>query len=110
MSETCSIRIPNMPADIASALNAALLWLEPLTIPPEARNFVSLDAGKLILRATDDGIPFDPMSAPEPSTRHPVADRSPGGLGILLLRKMADHMSYECSGGLNTLTLEKSSL
>jgi serine/threonine-protein kinase RsbW len=47
------------------------------------------------------------MNAPAPSTSLPLEERDPGGLGILLLRKMADEISYEHREGMNILKLEK---
>jgi serine/threonine-protein kinase RsbW len=63
--------------------------------------------GRLTVTAQDDGLPFNPMNAPAPSTSLPLEERDPGGLGILLLRKMADEISYEHREGMNILKLEK---
>jgi len=137
MNESFSIEIGNSMSDIASALDAVRVWLNPFEIPLKTHEFVSLaieelstnwfkygckNAGKyvmrfdlrlhdenLILQATDNGSPFNPMNFPSPTTNLPPEDRKPGSLGILLLRKLADHMSYEHRGGLNILTLEKAS-
>jgi anti-sigma regulatory factor (Ser/Thr protein kinase) len=49
------------------------------------------------------------LDVPIPSTDLPLEERDLGGIGILLLRKMADQMSYEHRDGMNILTLEKAS-
>lgn len=136
MNESFSIEIKNAMSDIGSALDTARMWLAQFEIPLKTHTFVILaieelstnwfkygceDAEKyvmkfdlrlrdenLILQVTDNGSPFNPMIFPFPTTNLPPDDRKPGSLGILLLRKLADHMSYEHRGGLNILTLEKS--
>jgi len=70
---------------------------------------LSLRNEKLILKAVDDGLAFNPLSVPAPSTSIPLEERNLGGLGILLLRKMADQISYEHRDGMNILQLEKAS-
>jgi serine/threonine-protein kinase RsbW len=135
MNESHSIRIGNSMAEVASALDEAANWIEPLQASAKAQYFLSLAIeelatnwikygcrdsgahamtfdlgvreGRLTLTATDDGLPFNPMDAPAPSTSLPLEERDPGGLGILLLRKMADEISYEHREGMNILTLEK---
>jgi anti-sigma regulatory factor (Ser/Thr protein kinase) len=135
MKEEHSIRIGNSMTEVASALDQAEDWLGEMNAPQKAHYFVSLaieelatnwikygcqnaDAHFMIfhlslcgdrvsLQASDDGFPFNPLDVPEPSTALPPEDREIGGLGILLLRKMADHMSYEHRDRCNILTLEK---
>jgi anti-sigma regulatory factor (Ser/Thr protein kinase) len=133
-----SIRIGNSLPEVAAALDQAEKWLSGKQAPAGAKSFASLaieelgtnwikygcrdaaghfmefdlalDAGRLVLETTDDGSAFNPLDAPEPATHLPIEQREPGGLGILLLRKMADRMCYEFRGGLNLLTLEKTFL
>lgn len=135
MNESHSIRIGNSMAEVASALDEAANWIEPHQVSAKAQYFLSLAIeelatnwikygcsdsgahamtfnlgvrdGRLTVTATDDGLPFNPMDARATSTSVPLEERDPGGLGILLLRKMADEMSYEHREGMNILTLEK---
>jgi serine/threonine-protein kinase RsbW len=58
-----------------------------------------------IVRIIDHGPPFDPSSRPDPDTSLSVEDRNIGGLGIFLVRKMADHVEYQRSDGRNILDL-----
>jgi serine/threonine-protein kinase RsbW len=53
----------------------------------------------------DDGHPFDPLAAPEPDTDLPLEERTPGGLGLHLVRGMADTMAWERKNGRNILTI-----
>lgn len=56
---------------------------------------------------SDTGKPFDPTAKPEVDTTLSAEDRSIGGLGIHLIRKIMDHINYERSNGHNILTLIK---
>ncbi len=55
----------------------------------------------------DAGIPFDPLSLPEPDIRAPLEARKIGGLGIFMMRKIMDEVIYRRDGGHNILTLVK---
>ena len=55
----------------------------------------------------DDGAPFDPLQAPEPDTSRPVEERPVGGLGILIVRRLMDEITYHRAGGRNRLTMRK---
>ena len=56
---------------------------------------------------SDDGKPFDPLRVPPPDTSLPPDERPVGGLGILLLRKTMDGLSYQYARGCNILSLRK---
>ncbi len=62
---------------------------------------------RALLLFEDDGLPYDPLAAPEPDISLPVGERVPGGLGIYMVKKMMDRGKYAYSGGLNQLMLEK---
>ncbi len=64
------------------------------------------DPNEGALRATvsDDGVPFDPLAAEPPDLGRPVEQRKVGGLGIHLLRALADAIDYRRDGGRNVLT------
>ena len=56
---------------------------------------------------SDDGVPFDPLRVPPPDTTLPPDERPIGGLGILLLRKTMDDLSYRRAHGCNILSFRK---
>jgi serine/threonine-protein kinase RsbW len=61
---------------------------------------------KIVMR--DQGRPFDPGSVPEPNVKANLSERKIGGLGLYLMRKLMDEVSYETSPGTgNTLTMVK---
>ena len=55
----------------------------------------------------DDGVPYDPLSHADPDTKLPAAERPIGGLGIMMVKKMADSISYERARNRNFLTVFK---
>lgn len=55
----------------------------------------------------DQGIPYNPLSMPEPDTSSSVEERQLGGLGIYMVRKSMDAVSYEYREGENILTIKK---
>ena len=63
--------------------------------------------GTLSMRTVDDGRPFDPLAATKPDLSVDLESRVEGGLGIHLLRSLADEMAYERRDGHNLITLIK---
>ena len=55
----------------------------------------------------DDGEPYDPLSHKDPDTSIPIAERAIGGLGIMMVKKMADSITYERVHDRNYLTVKK---
>ncbi len=69
-----------------------------------------LDAGPemLTIVVEDDGVPFDPVSCAAATTPPcGLEERRVGGLGLHLVRKLVDDMSYRRTAGRNVLTLRK---
>jgi len=61
---------------------------------------------KIVMR--DRGKPFNPSSVPEPNLNADLAERKIGGLGMYLMRKLMDEVTYVSSAdGGNTLTMIK---
>ena len=56
---------------------------------------------------TDNGMPYDPTVQKVVDITLPARDRSVGGLGIHIVRKVMDSINYERKGNLNVLTLRK---
>jgi phosphoserine phosphatase len=64
---------------------------------------------QLTVRLTDfDVDAFDPTRAPAVDTTRPLAERQPGGLGLHLVRQMADTLRYEYADRRSTVTFTKS--
>ena len=62
---------------------------------------------RAIIRFSDDGTPYDPTALPEPDTTLSAEEREIGGLGIFMVKKSMDRVSYAYLDGQNTLTIEK---
>jgi serine/threonine-protein kinase RsbW len=77
-------------------------------VPPPHRIRVRLDIDEARCAAelVDNGRPFDPSAAPPPDVAEPLEEREPGGLGIHLLRTMADRIEYRRENGENRLRIE----
>lgn len=63
--------------------------------------------GEAFLEFRDSGLGFDPTEFRDTRQDLPSGERPPGGLGIVLMRKIADEMSYRRVDGINVLTLRK---
>ncbi len=59
------------------------------------------------VRLRDGGSPFDPRNLPPPDLTPSLRKRRPGGLGIFLIRRLMDEVSYDVGEGFNTLTMVK---
>ena len=56
----------------------------------------------------DSGIPYDPLAKADPDTSLKAEDRAIGGLGIFMVKKSMDNVSYQYKNGQNMLTIQKS--
>lgn len=78
-------------------------------VPPPHRISVRLDvgAGSIAAEVVDNGREFDPTAAPEPDLTLTLEERTPGGLGIHLMRRVMDRLEYTRRGAENVLRMEK---
>ncbi len=63
--------------------------------------------GAVELTVTDGGPAFNPLDARPPDRSGGLDARTPGGLGIVLVRALMDEVEYARRDGLNVLTLRK---
>ena len=68
---------------------------------------LSAQPGEIKAEVEDDGQPFNPLEAPEPDTTQPLEERTVGGLGIHLVRKLMDGLEYKRQEGKNKLVMKK---
>ena len=68
----------------------------------------TLEDGRIRLEIEDDARAFNPLEAPLPDVSLPVEEKTPGGLGILLLRSVMDRVEYRRSADRNILTMVRS--
>ncbi len=55
----------------------------------------------------DSGTPYNPLEQKEPDIHLTAEERQVGGLGIYIVKKMTDSMSYEYRDKRNVLTIKK---
>ncbi len=63
--------------------------------PPPARLEVALAPDALLLTIEDAAAPYDPRLAPEPAGPPRLEDDTVGGLGLSLVRRMAEIRAYD---------------
>lgn len=64
---------------------------------------IDLEPGRAVLVVEDDSAAFDPRSAPAFDKAKPLEERGPRGMGIQLVRSMAEGIDYERVGSRNRL-------
>ena len=93
------------------AIEEAVVNVMNYAYPKGTKGMVSIDATltdkglKFVI--SDNGKPFDPTAKAEVDTTLSAEERSIGGLGIHLIRKIMDSVNYEYVEGRNVLTLVK---
>ena len=63
--------------------------------------------GTLVIRIEDDGIPFNPENEMSPDVKCPLEESKIGGLGIHLVKKMMDEITYERRDKKNVIIMKK---
>jgi anti-sigma regulatory factor (Ser/Thr protein kinase) len=66
---------------------------------------LTLDGTRLTIGVSDDGIAFNPLEAKAPDLHLPIADRPVGGLGIHIVKTLAETISYSRDNGRNNISL-----
>ena len=64
---------------------------------------IAIQDDRLSLEFRESGAPFDPLSAPPPDLDADFLDRPAGGLGVYLIRRLAEAISYQRIGAYNVL-------
>ena len=60
-----------------------------------------------VITFMDKGVPYDPLAKDDPDTTLSAEDRKIGGLGIYMVKKSMDDMTYEYKDGQNVLKIKK---
>jgi anti-sigma regulatory factor (Ser/Thr protein kinase) len=61
----------------------------------------------LSIRVEDDGKPFNPLEAPEPNLDLPLEEWPLGGLGVHIVKSIADTVEYRRDRNHNVVRVEK---
>lgn len=123
------------PGQVARVSAAFTEFADAHQVPPETRRSVSVALDELLTNTfayglagrkdgevsvevellqdrvcatvRDNGPPFNPLEMSAPDTGHSVEDRTIGGLGIHLTRRMMDDVTYERRDDQNLVSLAK---
>ena len=61
----------------------------------------------VLMTFIDGGTPYNPLEKSDPDTTLDIDERDIGGLGIFLVKKNVDEISYEYTDGKNILHMKK---
>ena len=61
----------------------------------------------VVITFIDKGVPYDPLAAADPDTSLPAEERALGGLGIFMVKKSMDEVTYRYENGSNILSIRK---
>ena len=67
----------------------------------------TLEPNEVIIEFSDNGKPYDPTKNEDPDLTLSVDEREIGGLGIFMVKKTMDDISYEYKDNKNILTIKK---
>ncbi len=68
---------------------------------------VSNEGDEVTVVLKDSGVPYNPLEREDPDTSLSAEERQIGGLGIFLVKKNTDDVSYVYENGCNILTMKK---
>ena len=68
---------------------------------------VEQDPVTVVITFLDGGVPYDPLMAADPDVTQSAQERQLGGLGIYMVKKSMDAITYEYKDGKNILTIKK---
>ncbi len=87
--------------------NIAQYAYDPETGPATVRVEVEEDPLTVFITFIDNGKPYDPLSGKDPDVTLPAEERDPGGLGVFLVKRTMDEVTYEYKNGQNILRIRK---
>ena len=87
--------------------NIAKYAYHPGSGPATVKVEVEEDPMAVIITFIDHGTPYDPLANEDPDVTLNVDEREIGGLGIFVVKKTMDDISYEYKDGHNILKIKK---
>lgn len=102
---------PTLALKIDLVLEEVLLNIFTYAYAPDQAGKVTVECGsqtgeeRFLVRFTDQGPPFDPLSQALPDVTVSMDERVQGGLGILLTREMSSFQEYRREGDFNILDI-----
>ena len=87
--------------------NIAHYAYNPEVGPATVRVEVLENPLSVVITFIDNGVPYDPLSTQEPDITLSAEERKIGGLGIYMVKKSMDYITYEYKDGQNILRIKK---
>lgn len=87
--------------------NIAYYAYNPDIGPATVRVEVQQEPLAVVISFIDHGVPYDPLTKKDPDTTLSAEERDIGGLGIYMVKKSMDAVTYEYKNGQNILTIKK---
>jgi len=87
--------------------NIAHYAYHPKTGDATVRVEVIQEPLSVVITFIDQGVPFDPLKNEDPDTGLSAEERDVGGLGIFMVKKSMDEISYVYRDGKNILSIRK---
>ena len=75
--------------------------------PPATLVTFRADHAGFEFEVSDGCAPYNPLVRPDPNLDIPLIERKPGGLGVFLVKRLADDVRYEWRDGRNHLWFRK---
>ena len=105
----CAVQV-QMQIDVAVEelfVNIAQYAYAPDTGVATIRVELQEDPLVVVITFIDNGIPYNPLAKEDPDITLSAEERPIGGLGIYMVKKSMDDMSYEYKDGQNILRIKK---
>lgn len=103
--------VADVPGDVRAALDVMLDEIVSNIVAHSGASAFEMTVARtergVKLVFSDDGRPYDPLARGDPDTSLDAASRPIGGLGILMVKKMASSLAYDRVDGRNVLTVVK---
>ena len=87
--------------------NIAHYAYNPGTGDATVRVVVVREPLSVLITFIDRGVPYNPLSNADPDTGLSLEERGVGGLGIYIVKKSMDEITYSYQDGKNILTIRK---
>lgn len=88
--------------------NIARYAYNPQTGPATVQVEVTETPMAVVITFIDEGKPYDPLAKDDPDITLSAEEREIGGLGIYMVKKSMDDITYEYKDGHNILKIKKS--
>ena len=88
-------------------VNIASYAYAPATGPMTLRVETEAETPAVTITFIDSGVPYDPLQKPDPDLSLSLEERPIGGMGIYMVKKSMDAVSYKRDGDRNVLTIRK---